>query len=127
MIDAASFPRLDTTIPHGTIVFGGISFRGELTVNGRVCGNIDGLAGTDTSINVKSGALVEGDVRAVRIVIHGQVRGSVVATDRIDVRAGAHVDGDIVYALIELQFGATVAGRLLRLPAPKATENLLIT
>jgi len=122
VIESASYPRLDTRIPRETIVFGGILFRGELIVGGRVCGNIDGVAGSATSVNVQSGALVEGDVRAFRIVIHGRVRGSVVATDRIVVRAGAQVDGDIVYALIEMQFGATVDGRLLR-RVPEMTED----
>ena len=72
-------------------------FRGEITAR-------------DTLI-IGSHALVEATVEATILVVHGQLRGNVAASDRVELKQGACVTGDIAAPVILMEAGAVLDGR----------------
>jgi cytoskeletal protein CcmA (bactofilin family) len=59
--------------------------------------------------------LVEGDVRAPRIVIDGEVIGDVHASEHLELGARARVRGNLYYGLMEMAMGAQIEGSLCHL------------
>ena len=53
-----------TLISSDTTIFGEVRFRGNLDVEGRVCGDIFAEPGFEAMVRVVDKACVEGDIRA---------------------------------------------------------------
>lgn len=117
--------RSRTVISSETVILGGLVFNGDLVVFGRVCGNVDGVAGSEANVVVSDHGVIEGEIRADRITVSGRVNGAVMASDRVDVLTTAEVAGDIFYGSIEIHLGAVVKGRLLRHEV-ETTGNVVI-
>lgn len=93
----------------------GLSFRGDiaggedLVVDGRVTGTID-LGPHDLAI--RQGGRVEADVRARNIVIHGELVGNVVASERAFISETGRMIGDVVAATVSVLAGAQFKGAI---------------
>ena len=61
--------------------------------------------------------LVAGEIKA-QCSDKRRVEGDVYATSRLELATGAQVKGDLFYALIEMQLGAQVQGRLVHTEQP---------
>ena len=86
-------------------------------VKGEVRGNV--LAEKPEALLIVSPeGLVAGEIKAPSVVINGRVEGDVYATSRLELATGAQVKGDLFYALIEMQLGAQVEGRLVHTEQP---------
>ena len=106
-----------TLIAPGTKVEGDVHFDNQLFVKGEVRGNI--LAEKPEALLIVSPeGLVAGEIKAPSVVINGRVEGDVYATSRLELATGAQVKGDLFYALIEMQLGAQVEGRLVHTEQP---------
>lgn len=101
-----------TLIAPGTKVEGDVHFDNQLFVKGEVRGNIIAEK-AEAQLVISPEGLVAGEVKAPNVVINGRVEGDVHATQRLELAAGAQVKGDLFYALIEMQLGAQVQGRLV--------------
>ena len=101
-----------TLIAPGTKVEGDVHFDNQLFVKGEVRGNIIAEK-PEAQLVISPEGLVAGEVKAPNVVINGRVEGDVHATQRLELAAGAQVKGDLFYALIEMQLGAQVQGRLV--------------
>ena len=55
---------------------------------------------------------VDGDIRGTRVIVHGIVRGSVWASERIEVTASAGVHGSLSANRVVVADGAIVNGRV---------------
>lgn len=98
-----------TLIAANSRVVGDIHFTGGLHVQGHVQGNL--LAGAEGGhLVIGEGGLVEGEIHAPHVVINGEVRGDVYATDRLELAARAVVTGNVYYRLIEIVVGARIDG-----------------
>ena len=86
-------------------VVGDIECQGDLRVYGWVTGDV-----RSHTLIVEDGALIEGDVQAVQLVISGTVRGTVMATD-IGVEGTAVVNGSIIHNSLTIEPGALLEGR----------------
>jgi cytoskeletal protein CcmA (bactofilin family) len=64
----------------------------DLTIEGKLTGNIHLR---DATLIVAQPALLEADIRAARVVIHGTVTGSISAAQRIELAPSAKVTGDL--------------------------------
>jgi cytoskeletal protein CcmA (bactofilin family) len=112
---------VETLIGEQTEIQGDVQFAGGLHLDGRIKGRIISTAkGAELSIGAKG--LVEGDVYAPRIVLHGRVVGHVYAAEHISLGAKAHVLGNLYYKTLEMAAGAKVMGSLVVQEQPAALK-----
>ena len=98
-----------TLIAEGTTLTGDIAFSGNLEVEGSVIGNITS-ADENAKIRILNSGSVVGDIEVANIVINGNVRGDLYASQLIKLAAKAVVQGSVNYKLIEIEKGAEVVG-----------------
>ena len=92
---------------------GDILFRGSLEVEGEIAGNVTGEAEASAQVRVLKEGVICGEVRVPVVVISGRVRGDVYAGEQVHLTASAEVEGDVHYALLEVERGARVSGKLM--------------
>jgi cytoskeletal protein CcmA (bactofilin family) len=102
-----------TLITAKAEILGDIRISDALQIEGVVKGNI--LADPDSSAEVTIGVkgVVEGEIRAPRIVINGEVKGDVYSSDHLTLNKNGLVTGDVHYVMMEMVMGAKVNGKLL--------------
>ena len=102
-----------TLVARGTRVTGDILFRGSLEVEGEIAGNVTGEAEAGAQVRVLKEGVICGEVRVPVVVISGRVRGDVYAGEQVHLTASAEVEGNVHYALLEVERGARVSGKLM--------------
>ncbi|HUN71482.1 MAG TPA: polymer-forming cytoskeletal protein [Steroidobacteraceae bacterium] len=111
-------PRIDTLIARSVRVNGDLEFAGGLHLDGQVAGGVRADPKTPASLSVSDTGSIEGPVEVTDLVLHGSVRGDIVARGRVVLGASARVEGNVYYGIIEMTLGARIAGKLVRLEAP---------
>jgi cytoskeletal protein CcmA (bactofilin family) len=107
-----------TVITDAILIEGTISGAGQITVNGRVRGTIDG----QNEVNIASRGRVEASVHGREVVVAGSVVGDISADARIELEPTAHVDGDITAPRILIRDGATFRGKVnMKPPEPRGS------
>lgn len=106
-----------TLIAEGTTLTGDIAFSGNLEVEGSVIGNITS-ADENAKLRILNSGSVVGDIEVANIVINGNVRGDLYASQLIKLAAKAVVQGSVNYKLIEIEKGAEVVGSFVYHQAP---------
>ena len=106
-----------TLIAPGTKVEGDVHFDNQLFVKGEVRGNVVAER-PEAKLIVSPEGLVAGEIKAPTVVVNGRVEGDV-----HELAAGAQVKGDLFYALIEMQLGAQVQGRLVHTEQPARSDS----
>jgi cytoskeletal protein CcmA (bactofilin family) len=112
-------PRIDTLIGKGVRVQGDIDFLGGMHLDGAIAGNVRSDPAPDSTLSVSESGSIEGSVQVPNVVLQGQVRGDIRATERVVLAATARVEGDVYYGVIEMTLGAQIMGKLVRI-APAA-------
>lgn len=103
---------VESLIGPQTEIEGDVRFAGGLHLDGRVKGRVVSTdKGAQLSIGVTG--LIDGDVHAPRIVLHGRVNGHVYATEHICLGPQARVVGNLYYRTMEMASGAKVLGQLV--------------
>jgi len=108
--------RIDTLIGAGTRIIGDVQFSGGFHVDGHVKGNVDAPADSGATLSVSDSGVVEGSVAVPNVVLNGTVKGDILAHDRVELGATARVTGNVYYALIEMEMGAEITGKLIHEP-----------
>ncbi len=98
-----------TLIAQHTVLRGDIETQGALLVNGTVQGN----ARVGGEIAISSGAHWEGNIRARRAVIAGEVSGDVSVDEKLEIGASARIRGRVAAQLIAIARGAQVEGEII--------------
>ena len=112
-------PHIDTLIGKGVRVQGDIDFLGGMHLDGAIAGNVRSGSGPDSTLSVSEVGSIEGSVEVPNVILQGQVRGDIRATERVVLGATARVEGDVYYGVIEMTLGAQIMGKLVRI-APAA-------
>ena len=105
------------------VIKGDVTAGEDLTVAGRVDGNIRLEAG---ELTLAPHSEVVGELLAPLIVVHGALRGTLEATVRAEVRAQAAVTGKVAAPILVVADGALLNGRV-EVPAaarPRAVEHV---
>ncbi len=84
-------PQLRGFIGKGVSLTGKMSFEGELRIDGKFSGEIDG---TGTLI-IGEDAMVEAKIRVDTTLISGEVHGEIEATKKVEIMAPGRMYGDI--------------------------------
>ncbi|OQA33521.1 MAG: Polymer-forming cytoskeletal [Betaproteobacteria bacterium ADurb.Bin341] len=115
--------KTDSLIATGTRIEGNIRFSGGLRIEGEVKGNVEATGDSSSLLYLSEKATIEGEVTVAHFVANGTVAGKVTVSDTLELQAGARILGDVEYALIEMQQGAVIEGRLVhRDKSGKAVE-----
>ena len=98
-----------TTIGPSLVISGELTSGEDITVQGRVSGQVQIR---DASLTIGEQGHVRADVRGVRVLVQGQLKGSVVASERIELAASASVEGSLSANHVILLEGARFNGRI---------------
>jgi cytoskeletal protein CcmA (bactofilin family) len=98
----------------GNVVGAGLIVEGEFTSDEDVIveGTLRGTLTTAESLSVGGDGVVEADVRALAVVIAGQVTGNVNASSRVDIQAGGRLIGDVKAGRFTIADGASFRGNV---------------
>ncbi len=90
----------------------GCEFEGKLTFEGtvRINGKFTGEIFSDGTLIVGEGAAVDGKVDVGSIIVHGEVKGSIKAHDRIEMHTPAVVECDINAQTLVIDEGVIFEG-----------------
>jgi cytoskeletal protein CcmA (bactofilin family) len=98
-----------TTIGPSLIITGEVTSQEDITIHGRVNGQI---VMDEGSLLVAPKGALDANVEGSHVTIHGTVVGNVVASDRVELTATAAVTGTLTTSTIVLQDGATFNGTI---------------
>jgi cytoskeletal protein CcmA (bactofilin family) len=115
--------RIDTLIARSVKVHGDVEFTGGLHLDGQVTGAVRADPQTTGSLSVSDTGSIEGPVEVTDMVLHGTVRGDIVARGRVVLGPSARVEGSVFYGVIEMTLGAQITGKLIRLEAADTPEG----
>ncbi|MFT3817730.1 MAG: polymer-forming cytoskeletal protein [Rubrivivax sp.] len=117
-------PPIRSLVGEGTVVHGQIGFAEGLRIDGEVHGDV--VATTVTSLIVISEkARVHGEVKGAHVIINGEVRGPVQATELLELQPKARVTGNVRYEVLEMHPGALIDGELRPLKAAEKPALVL--
>jgi cytoskeletal protein CcmA (bactofilin family) len=111
--------NVDTLIGERTVITGDVRFSGGLHIDGTVRGSVVAEPDAEAVLVLTEKGVIEGEVTAPHVVVNGQLRGDIVATERVELAAQARVDGNIYYKLLEMAAGAQVNGKIVRQDEPQ--------
>lgn len=103
---------------------GEVKSAGRIFVSGRVSGNISGRTVNictkevkanvfaDERVNIDRGTVINGNVSSESVIVNGEVNGNITASKELVVMAGALIKGDITAAMMEVNRGAVINGKV---------------
>ena|SRR5437667_11990596 len=95
-------------LDKGTSVTGELEFAGAF----RIDGNFHGSIRTDDILVIGEHAIVQADIKAGEVEIHGQVFGRIEAKRRVEISKTGRVRGDIHTPVLSVTPGAVFDGRI---------------
>lgn len=106
--------RLSSLIADNLHVVGDVHFTGGLRIDGRVEGRVVGDGDEKSLVVLSEKGCVVGGVHSYDAVINGRILGDLVVEHFLELQAGASVSGNIRYCQLQMDCGATVEGKLVR-------------
>ncbi len=106
--------KLSSLIASNVHVIGDVLFSGGLRVDGKVDGNVMGKRGEKSLIVISEHGCVAGRVAAHDAVINGVVKGDLEVDHFLELQPGAKVSGNISYRQLQMDCGASVEGKLVK-------------
>lgn len=97
-----------------TVIGPDASFKGELTFEKglRLQGRFEGKINTPGRLHIAREAKLQADVDGGAIIVEGDVKGNLVASDRIDLKASARYEGDLRSSKLTVEEGAVFSGQV---------------
>ncbi|HVZ37173.1 MAG TPA: polymer-forming cytoskeletal protein [Polyangiaceae bacterium] len=98
----------------GNVVGAGLIVEGEFTTEEDVTveGTVRGTLTTSEGLSIGADGVVEADLRALSVVVAGQVTGNVNANARVDIQAGGRIIGDVKAGRLTIADGASFRGNV---------------
>lgn len=110
----------ETIIAQGVKVEGDFHSSGDVIIDGEVTGSIE----TTQALTIGESARIHANVEARSASIAGEVRGNIVAHDRLELLATSVVEGDISTADLLVASGAQINGDVTMGKISKASRDL---
>jgi len=98
--------QLTAFIDEGSEMEGRYTFHGTVMLNGRFKGEIS----SDDTLIIGERGVVQADVRAGRVLVSGEVTGSLRATERVELKRTARVYGDVEAPVVVVEEGVLFEG-----------------
>ncbi len=89
-------------------------FKGELSFEKgmRIQGRVEGKINTPGRLHIAKEAKVAADVDAGAIIVEGEVKGNLTASERIELKSSARYEGDLACSKLTVDEGATFSGHV---------------
>lgn len=100
--------EINAFLGTGTNYSGKLNFQGAV----RIDGHFEGEVISDGTLVVGQDAVVEGQVQVGQLVLSGNIRGEVVASEKVVLHKSANLIGDIKTPVLMVEEGAVLEGRL---------------
>ena len=100
-------------ITAGSVLEGKLAFSGPTMVSAHLKGDIS----TDSLLVIEAGAVIEGNVTGTVIIVHGEIRGSVNASEMIEAWPGCRLEGRAFAPSMRVDEGASILADLLIAPS----------
>ncbi len=104
--------RHEAVIGQTFAINGNINCNQDLIIEGRVDGQTIDVGNNTLTIGIEG--VINGDLKGDYVIIMGQVKGNVSATQLVELRASATLDGDIRSPRSHLEDGCTINGRIFK-------------
>lgn len=101
-----------TLIAHGTQIRGDLHFQGGLYLDGTIKGSVY-AEGDDAVFTLSDKGCVLGEIHAPHVIVNGEVKGDIFASEHVELADKARVEGNIHYTLLETAAGAQVSGKMI--------------
>jgi cytoskeletal protein CcmA (bactofilin family) len=98
-----------TTIGSSLVIKGQVTSREDITVHGRVNGQISMVEG---SLLIAPTGQVDAEVDVTTVTIHGSLSGDVAANEKVELTPTATVKGTLLAPSVILREGASFNGRI---------------
>jgi len=98
-----------TTIGPTIVISGELTSGEDITVQGRVNGHV---MVRESALTIGEQAQLKADVRGARVIVKGRLKGSIVASERIELAPSATVDGSLSANQVILTDGTQFNGRI---------------
>lgn len=108
------------TIGASVVIKGEVSAREDLTIAGRIEGKVEVR---DHVVRVGREAQVNAEIAARAVIVEGNVRGNIAATERIELAENGMVEGDITSPKIAMADGAQFRGKIEMGKRPEAVKK----
>lgn len=105
---------VETLIGQHARIRGDIHFDGGLYIEGVVEGAVIAEEGSPNAVlTLAEHGRIEGELRAPVVILNGHLVGDIHASVRAELGPASRIEGDIHYAVVEMQAGASITGRLI--------------
>jgi cytoskeletal protein CcmA (bactofilin family) len=113
--DKPASAAIDSLLGASTRIQGDLQFAGGLHLEGAVAGSVRAQGNGASRLIIGEAAVVEGSCEAHVVELHGNVKGDILARERIVLGPNARVEGNLHYGTLEMAAGATIKGKLLKI------------
>jgi cytoskeletal protein CcmA (bactofilin family) len=107
-------------IDQGTELKGDLTFKGSFRIEGLFKGTIN----SDSLLIVGERGKVEADVKVAQVVINGEIRGNIQASERVEVHSKGRVYGTIQTPKLVVEEGAYLEATCQTLEAAPPKPNV---
>lgn len=97
---------METILGEGTEFEGNIDTRGSL----RIEGNFNGKIKAEGDLFIGESGYVNSEIDARKVIIAGEVKGNIKASEKIELLSAGKINGDIVTKILKVEEGATFIG-----------------
>ena len=104
-------PPIRNLVGEGAVLHGDLRFVDGVRIDGEVHGDVVAAQGRGLVV-ISEKARVHGEVKASHVIINGEVKGPVHASELLELQPKARVVGGLRYELLEMHPGAIVDGEL---------------
>ena len=114
--------RIITFLGKNTKFEGRLTFDGAIRIDGEFVGEIEAPEG---NLIIGESAKVESEIHVATVIISGDVRGNIVASQKIEVLVPGKVTGNIQAPTVMVQEGVVFSGNCKTLPPDAQTKGKL--
>lgn len=101
-------PSPRNTLANDVEIKGSIKFQQDLSVDGKVEGEISSPNGV---LVVGQNAELRGEIKTKSVTVYGKVHGNITVDERCELKANAQLHGDLKAARLVIEEGATFVGK----------------
>ena len=102
-------PSKHNALSSDVEIKGTIKFQNDLTIDGKIEGEISSANGT---LTVGQNAEVRSnEIKTKSVIVYGRVTGNITVEDRCELKAHAQLHGDLKAARLAIEEGATFVGK----------------
>jgi cytoskeletal protein CcmA (bactofilin family) len=109
--ESARIPKESSDMKE-SLIAAGLAIEGKIVGNGhvRVAGKFKGDVQVEGNLHIDSGAKVEGQVRALEVIVTGELQGNIESARRVELQQGGVINGDVKAGSLTVAAGSKMRG-----------------